>query len=123
MSTQKLVNVTNGQFRLFEREVRKWQSALGLRSWEIYVEFKPLEGQARCWWETEQHVANIALSTEQPGKFSNDYIRRFALHECLELLMSGCTDIMRQVSSEERLGIETHTVIRALENVILGDPK
>lgn len=120
------VRTTKKQFELFEREARKWLDKLGLKDWCVYVLHRDLEDEstvAQCRWETEQRIANLVLNTSVSSPKGAHEIRRAALHECLELLLIGCTEAMRRSVCEDLVDVETHKVIRALENLLLGDPR
>lgn len=120
------VRTTKKQFRIFEKECRKWIDKLGLKGWCVYILHIDLEKEsttAQCRWKTEQRIANLVLNTLVSVPKGEHEIRRAALHECLELLLIGCTEAMRMAVCEDIVDRETHTVIRALENLLMGDPK
>lgn len=119
------MRTTKKQFRLFEREARKWVDKLGLKDWCVYARHEDLGDVgtlARCKWNLNQRQAWLSLNTTTPA-CDDDAIKRAALHECLELLFCCCTDIMWRVSAEGIVDRETHKIIRALENLLMGDPK
>lgn len=114
------------QFRLFEKECRKWLDKLGLKDWCVYILHLDLENEsttAQCRWKTGQRIANLVLNTVVASPKGDHEIRRAALHECLELLLIGCTEAMRQAVCEDLVDREMHKVIRALENLLMGDPR
>lgn len=120
------VRTTKKQFRLFEKECRKWLDKLGLKDWFVEVHHADLEHGGtigRCEWHSTNRCATLLFNLKLDENPSDWVIRRFALHECLELLLSGCTGEMWKAAPNDIVERETHKVIRTLENLLLGDPR
>lgn len=121
------VRTTKRQYALFEKEVRRWLSVLGLQDWVVYCCHGRLEpgNFAHCEYVSGHRKAYIRLNTHLSDESvcTVSDIRRVALHEVLELLLSPCGDIMREARPWEQVNTEVHKVIRVLENVLIGDPK
>lgn len=120
----KCDRTTKKQFRIFEKECRKWLDKLGLKDWCVLVRHEELEKGntlARCNWNAEQRQAWLRLNTTT--RAGDHEIKRAALHECLELLLCGCTDIMWKSAADDIVDAETHKVIRTLENLLVGGPR
>ena len=120
------VRTTKKHFKLFEKECRKWLGKLGLKDWCVRILHDDLGSEeilAQCLWKTEQRIANLLLNKVVATSKGVCEIKRAALHECLELLLCGCTDAMRKAITDGIVDRETHKVIRTLENVLMGDPR
>lgn len=118
------VRTTKAQFHIFEKECRKWIDKLGLKDWCVFIRHEDLGGEttlARCNWNANQRQAWLRLNVAT--RAVDDEIKRAALHECLELLLCGCTDIMWKSAADDIVDAETHKVIRTLENLLTGDPR
>lgn len=116
------VRTTKKQFRLFEREARKWLDKLGLKAWFVDMAHTDLEDGctvACCSWKSTNRCATLLFNLKMDENPTDAVIRRFALHECLELLLSDCTNVMWRASCNDIVERETHAVIRSLENVLL----
>lgn len=116
----KCDRTTKKQFRIFEKECRKWLDRLGLKDWCVFIRHEDLgngKTLARCNWSATQRQAWLRLNVSTSA--GDDEIKRAALHECLELLLYGCTDIMWESVSVDIVDAEIHKVIRTLENLLL----
>ena len=120
------VRTTKKQFALFEKECRKWLDKLGLKGWCVEVLHADIESGStvgQCAWHSTNRCATILFNRRLEDSPSAAAIKRFALHECLELMLSGCTDLLWDAAPRGVVERETHMVIRTLENVLLGSPR
>jgi len=119
------VRTTKKQFRVFEKECRRWLDKLSLSSWAVQIVHAEISDDsvfADCRTIDNNRAAALRMNTVVDiyrETLTDKFIRRYAIHEVLELLISGCGGIMRQVASSEIVERETHMVIRALENVLV----
>jgi hypothetical protein len=119
---------TRQQFKLFEREVRRWADRFGFKDWAVYVFHThiDLDTMAECEWNISHRQAVIRFNldrSEGDAPLTVERIKRVAMHECAELLLCVCTETMRESRSYEFVNCETHKVIRVLENVLCGGKK
>lgn len=109
-------------FDLFKKECKKYIEKFGLCSWEINYKFKPIEGAyGNCASKYSGRAATITLSSNfyENGKNVNKEIKRIALHECLELLISPLeAHAQARVWDADDFDKEIHIVIRTLEKLL-----
>ena len=117
--------LTEDMFRLFVSECQYWIGKYGLTSWEVHYEFGETENfnRAECHVQVDDFIAIITLPKTWIGtEPSNKMICRSAFHEVNEVLMSTLLILARErFISEDRLGIETHRIIRTFENAVFDD--
>jgi len=116
------MKLTPEHFELFKSECQKRLEQLGLKSWNIYYQFKPLKDCfGRAEWNYLGRVATIICATDYPKPFDDleTEIKRTALHECLEIFLGTLTDLAVDRSfCRAEFDKEVHTVIRVLEKVL-----
>lgn len=116
------MKLTQKHFQLFRTECDKNLDLLGLKSWKVYYQFKPLKdafGNAQ--WSYSGRVATITLATDFPKPFDNleQQIKETALHECLEILLSPLTSLAQDRTFDQvDFNKEVHSIIRTLEKVV-----
>ena len=116
------MKLSQEHFDLFKTECEKQLERLGLKSWKVYYQFKPLKDSfGNAQWSYAGRVATITLATDFPKPFDNleNQIKETALHECLEILLAPLTDLAvdRNLCRLE-FDKEIHTVIRTLEKIL-----
>lgn len=109
-------------FELFKAECEKQIARLGLNSWQIEFEQKPIgDNLAEVSFNYEGTVAVIALSDELEEYFDVKInLVRGAKHECLHLLLVPMFKAAQasKLYSDISLGHEEHRVIRVLEKLL-----
>lgn len=121
------MKLTKTDFNTFTKLVRDWQSFWGLTEWDIDLFFLPCEdpilgGDALACTITnlEAMQATISLAMDWQDEDVNDSkLKRVALHEILEVLMSEVEELgdARYVRKGE-LRSATHKVINRIERAI-----
>lgn len=115
----------NKHFKLFQKECQKWIDIFGLKGWTIYYSFENLENTfAECRCSYRGRVATLVLSKNgysyKEHLTAEQSVKKSALHECLELLLSPLGDIAEDrtwcAAEYEK---EKHCVIRTFENLLL----
>jgi len=125
MADKDKVTLTKKDFNLFKSECQKWIERLGLISWDIYYEFIDMEDTYGTLSSNYTgRLATIRLSKTFPKPYENRplkfEIKRTALHECLELLLSPLNELASDRNfSEDDYEKERHSVIRTLENILM----
>ena len=100
---------------------------LGLYSWEFCFDFDTEDMSKHCCATVActyaGRVAIVTLHAFWPHfKDINQAIRKTALHECLEVLLSPMGSLAEDRHwNEDEYEKETHIVIRTLEHVLLTD--
>lgn len=116
------MKLTSEHFELFKQECGKQLDRLGLKSWKVYYQFKPLKDSfGNAQWSYAGRVATITLATDFPKPFDNleNQIKETALHECLEILLATVSSLANERSfCQSEFDKEIHTVIRTLEKLL-----
>lgn len=120
-----MYKTTASHFKLFKVECRKWINKLHLGSWEVYFQHEnyAAEPQWGAWCKTHytDRVANLGLAEEWEIKPTEKMIKKAALHEVLELLLSRLfieALVDTSPSDQDIIKEQRHIVIRRLENLM-----
>lgn len=120
------MKLTNKHYAYFRKECEKQLQQLGLKSWKVYYQFKPLDNCfGNAMWDYAGKVATITLSTEFPKPFDNliRQIKETALHEVLEIFLGSVSHMAgRRDFIQSDFDAEIHAVIRTLEKILLTQP-
>ncbi|MBV6341043.1 hypothetical protein [Candidatus Magnetobacterium casense] len=120
------MKLNNKHFQFFKKECKKNIELLGLKGWRVFYEFSTLSDSfGQCQWKYEGRVAKITLCNDFPKPYENIYdeIKRTAMHECLELLLSPISDMAEDRTwSKADFEKEIHSIIRTLEEILRRKP-
>jgi hypothetical protein len=116
---------TKKDYRLFRKEVLKWQAKLGLADWRLdfFHQDSDNDDKTRGWFcHRGSFVANIGLSKNWgEDEITNEKIKETALHEILHTLLGEIMWLAENRNTPQGLGdIEEHRIIRRLESAFLG---
>ena len=121
------MKTTKKHFKIFKKEVKKWINYFGLWDWQIhfahYAE-NMTNTRAKVIYNSTGCLATFILNTKwhehTEDVLNKNNIRKAAFHEVCELLLGRLTHIAddRWGWCEADLTIETHRIIRTLENVL-----
>jgi hypothetical protein len=116
------MKLTQKHYKLFRLECEKRLEQLGLKSWKVYYQFKPLKNVfGEAFWDYAGMVATINLNTNFVKPFDNleQQIKETALHECLEIFLGGISYMAgRRDYIQSDFDKEIHSVIRTLEKLL-----
>jgi hypothetical protein len=109
-------------FKIFEKEVRKWQKRFGLTDWDLKIyheEFLIENALAMCECEHLSRAAKITLNIKWSIPPIKKDIKRYAFHEVCELLLARINDLAYdRFVCADNIEEEKHTIIRRMENGI-----
>jgi hypothetical protein len=115
--------ITEKQFDLFKKEVFKWQKEFGLINYHLEVVldgFMTAEFFACCELDYRAKSARITMNDTWNIKPTKKLIKRYALHEVLELLLGRMNDLaFDRFVCADNLEEAKHHVIRVLESTLL----
>ena len=123
-------SITEISFNYFKAFCKEWSVKLGLVDWKIDVVRSDsktcyssmITGNRACvLYNFEGRRATIILNRVWEDEPSPLELNRCALHECGELLMAGLIKMAEISSACNVVEIETHKVIRVLENLLIPD--
>jgi hypothetical protein len=121
---------TAADFKVFARNIEKWQALMGLTHWSIFVQHKDDddddddEEERRCttaWvlFDYETMVANVCLGVTWPIKPTKKLLEMAAFHECCHIWFAPLVRMVKQEYME--LGAEEeHRIIVMLERLMFG---
>jgi len=111
---------TDLDFLFFKQQCEFWRKALGLHSWKIYYKHESCQDNlADCATNYTGRNATIRLNTNWNMKPEKDELYQTAIHEILEVLLSGLFgQANSRVWDKEEYEREHHAVIRTLEEVL-----
>ena len=117
------MKVNQKQFELFKSECKKWIDIFELNNWEVaFKHNKSKNALAYCLTDVSCYKATIHLCKEwkkdEPIEFTNESIKKIALHEVLHLLLARLSDYgnSRFLSCAE-LGEAEEELVNKLINV------
>jgi hypothetical protein len=123
-SEVKSVKVPKKFFVEFRKAVRYWIDILGLKSWEVFIEFKKLNKDefAHVVYIQDNKTATVRLTSLCKDKIELDVLQpdKRAFHEVCHLLLSPLEEMIlrKKKPSMDEIEKETHAIIRSLENAI-----
>jgi len=122
MKDDDFVELTTKHFEKYKKYVEEYLLLLGLKGWEVVYRFeKDDDALGSISYNSNGRVCIFYLSTSWNTPPCDSHIKRTAFHECLELLLQEIRRFCYARNfNEEDLEKETHTVIRALENLVFG---
>jgi hypothetical protein len=120
------LRTTKKQFEYFKKKVYDFTEAFGLKDWDIYVQHSPCDeggSIAECSWDSNNRCATIGFNTDYDNKIydlTEYYLKRYALHEIIHVLLAEIHDLMRvNLVHEEKIKKEVHKVSAIIENAIV----
>jgi hypothetical protein len=120
MTFEKL---TDEHFQIFKQEVKYWVEVFGLKGWELDIKMdtESRDQLAHTTYHASNRWAEINLCMKWEGeKITEEFVRRYALHEVLELLIIPVRELCeRRYTCLSEIDMQVHVVIRTLENVLL----
>jgi hypothetical protein len=115
-------------FQYFKKRVMHWRLRLGLMDWDVvckFASFSPDVGADCC----ADHISrmaeirlNSALSADGMRPVNNATLDQWALHECLHVLLAEYRWFTVHTEDKKLTAVE-HGVIRAIENLLLGEDR
>jgi hypothetical protein len=119
---------TAKDYAIFQKECEYWLDKLNLRTYDVTYTHSDADGGVDCcaWCKSDNDscTAILGLSKTWDGFLPLEYqVRKFALHEVLELLFSSCEDIMvsRFEITKPRIETVKHTLIARVINAFFPD--
>jgi hypothetical protein len=116
-------NITEKQFKLFKKEVFKWQKKFGLINYHLEVvldSFMTNDYFAMCEMDYRAKSARITMNDQWNIKPTKKLVKKYALHEVLELLLGRFNDLaFDRFVCADNIEESKHHIIRVLENTLL----
>lgn len=110
------------RFNIFKKEAKKWLTALGLHRYDTYFMHEKLDHCAECHSDNKAHHSILTLTTsiDMSIPINDELIKKLALHEVLELLLSKLRDAANQKNkTSDEVDALIHEVIQSLINTLL----
>ncbi|MFH1738340.1 MAG: hypothetical protein ABIH23_04985 [bacterium] len=118
---REMRELTEKDLAMFEADVRKWQTKLGLTNWDVLVRMskEPTSG-ATVMMNNEQQSALVKIASKQAKGWSAENMDEFALHEMMHLVLQPLDVAARQceVLRKDEADKREHEIINRLVNVI-----
>ena len=116
----------HSDFLVFKEEILYWLNKLGLRDYEVYIEKDTktdMEAVSTCMVQHNASLVNFSFYDKyfRKEKFHHFFIRRYAFHEVVELLLSPVEDLITRTSYQEKARESAHRIIARLENSVFID--
>lgn len=117
---------TKKQFEYFQERAEYWRHRLGLINWGVYYKHdKTDQSYASVNWSMQDALATVTLTADGWDEWRplNDVeLDKVALHEMLHLMLAiYCSVAEARYTTQSEIDIAEHSIIRQLEEVILGD--
>ena len=120
---------SNADFKYFKDRVMHWRRAFGLTDWDVVVkmgEMRETDIGAAVRAAHDSRLAEVilcaAMNEEASRPNNRETLDLWALHEVLHILMTEYRWYTVHTEKEKVDALE-HQVIRAIENVLLGDDR
>ena len=113
---------TEAHFATFIKYTRKTLDFLGLKAWCVHFVHPELEtpkNVAEISYNLDNRFVAIGFNTVIVYRPTNDFIKRYAIHECVHLLLAP---ISRTVTSNGTIDCDSqheHAIVRTLENILV----
>lgn len=125
---QKEINkTTENDFKLLEKEGKKWIAFFGLKGWEINFLHKndDLDSLGYTKFNYTNRIADVVLCKDWgKRKVTEKEIKKTAFHEICEVLMYRLRYIAEsRFITDVETNEEIHNIIRILENTIFFENK
>ena len=116
-------------FKFFKDRVNHWKRVFGLSDWDIVVKLTDLKEEgvgAYARADHESRLAEIGLTLKLDPQACRPYdkttLDQWALHEVLHVFFTEMRYYTVHTEKEVISALE-HSMIRKLENIILGDDR
>lgn len=122
------MKTTQKQFSIFKDAATQFIDLFGLKSWDVYINLAPCETPssiAECSWDPENRCASITLNDKYDiklYKLTDEYLRRYAKHEVIHILLSPIHDELRKAMVHEKIILTLiHSLSAVIENIAFGE--
>ena len=121
------MQTNQSDFKVFEKECRKYIHLYGLGDWDILFLHEFLENNdAECRYNVRQRWATLVLSTEitKTPQSKSECVKLCARHEVREALLATLRQYGEANHVEpDTIDMEVHTIINRLERAECGQSK
>ena len=118
-----MVRTTKNDFEYFKKRCLYWAKELGLLYYRLYFEHESIEGKQATYSvnpEASEVVLTFSKEWSDIVPKTKKSINHLAFHEMVEILLVGLRRWAGEYIQYDKLNEETHKIVSAIENLVLG---
>lgn len=118
------MRTTKADFDYFKKRCIHWAKEFGLNEWEFVFEHVALDLNSQARWEVSPEgkwcIITLDVEWSTTEKKRKQSLNRIAFHEICEVSLYPLRRWAGKLINIELLNEETHTIVRRMENLMLG---